>query len=555
MIKNYTEDDLVKMVNEDYGNSKNFQQSYFDKYLRFYKLYRNYLQDKAYPWRSNLFVPETFSAIETVLPRMTANKAKINLTPREISDEGNVEVNEQIIDWEWDEMEMQEVLKLWAKEMLMYGTGILKLTWNTENDLPKPEPIDIFKFYFDPNGTHINKDMRYVIQRGKENIYSLLANRYYKNIKPLIKELETSSESADSKQYKDSQLAIDSASKKKDKESVELLEWYGNIKGEPWCITIAAGSKVIKAIPNPYDHQQKPFVSIKDTQVPHEFYGIGEIEPIESLQNELNDIRNQRMDNVKLIINKMWEVDREGEVVEAELVWRPGGIVHRTKEGTVKPLEVTDIRQSAYIEETLIKQDIQKAIGVSDLFSALPQKGGGAGSQTATGMLTMAEQGNMRFKYKLDNIEAGLREVGKMLLSLNQQYMKKTKIIRLVGADSIKYKKISPKELKGSYDIIVKPGSTRPMNEIISRQEIQQTISLLGPLPTLVKHYIDTLGVPYASKILEELGMKQQMEQQMELQNSMGNVKGVPPQTPPMPLQGLGGGNALNKTIQSMPMQ
>ena len=34
---------------------------------------------------------------------------------------------------------------------------------------------------------------------------------------------------------------------------------------------------------------------------------LGEIEPIEYLQYELNDTRNQRMDNVNLIINRMWK--------------------------------------------------------------------------------------------------------------------------------------------------------------------------------------------------------------------------------------------------------
>ena len=60
--------------------------------------------------------------------------------------------------------------------------------------------------------------------------------------------------------------------------------------------------------------EEKPFIKIVDTIDPHNFYGIGEIEPIEHLQHELNTIRNMRMDNINLIINRMWTVKNSADI-------------------------------------------------------------------------------------------------------------------------------------------------------------------------------------------------------------------------------------------------
>jgi hypothetical protein len=54
---------------------------------------------------------------------------------------------------------------------------------------------------------------------------------------------------------------------------------------------------------------------------------MGLIEPVISLQNELNTVRRQRLDNVNLMINRMWKVLSTADVDMDKLTAQPGGIV------------------------------------------------------------------------------------------------------------------------------------------------------------------------------------------------------------------------------------
>ena len=78
--------------------------------------------------------------------------------------------------------------------------------------------------------------------------------------------------------------------------AVELLEYWEDDR----VVTIANRAVIIREAKNPFYHGKKPFVHIINNVVPHEFYGLGEVEPLERLQHELNAKRNQRLDAVNL---------------------------------------------------------------------------------------------------------------------------------------------------------------------------------------------------------------------------------------------------------------
>jgi hypothetical protein len=95
--------------------------------------------------------------------------------------------------------------------------------------------------------------------------------------------------------------------------------------------------------------------------VQHELYGIGIPEVSESLQEELNAVRNQRMDNVNLIINRMFIANKYADIDFDQLVSYPGNIILTNDVTAVQPLDTRDITKSAYMEEEIIKRDIDNA--------------------------------------------------------------------------------------------------------------------------------------------------------------------------------------------------
>lgn len=84
-------------------------------------------------------------------------------------------------------------------------------------------------------------------------------------------------------------------------------------------------------------------------------YGIGPMEMLEQIQDDINETSNQRKDNVQLILNRMFAILESAIVSKADLVSRPGGGI-RLKGQDVRQafawLDAPDVTRSSY-EETL----------------------------------------------------------------------------------------------------------------------------------------------------------------------------------------------------------
>jgi hypothetical protein len=506
-IKKKDINDVVQMVSTAYKNSLNFQRPYFERFNDYYRMYRAIREDgkQNYAGRAKLYIPYVFATIETIIPRLVGSKPKIEAVPREANDIEKAKMNNNLFNYQWDEMEMKALLKLWVKQTLIYGTGIVKLSWlfaetkkepvvmpeevlggeiETEVKIDKPnaELVDLFDFYIDPNATTID-DASYIIHRSERDLKELQDNPNYTVPKGLVSQVSEDS-------YKIQRDAILGLVKPKDINSkkIEVLEFWGDYdfgKGKEPALIVVANNQLLRAEPNPYAHKQKPFIKMEDTQIPFSFWGIGEVEQMESLQYELNDIRNQRMDNVTLILNRMWKV-LKGQVDEEDLVSQAGQIVHVDNMDALDAFETPDVTGSAYNEETLVKSDMQLVSGVNDVTAGGAQGKGkgeaGVSNQTATGIALLQEAGNARFKYKLDNIEDALVSFGKQLLALNQQFLDTPRTLRIVGDGYTKWVDIEPDNIIGEYDITVEAGSTQPMNKSVRRAEARELLQTIMPL-------------------------------------------------------------------------
>jgi hypothetical protein len=100
-------------------------------------------------------------------------------------------------------------------------------------------------------------------------------------------------------------------------------------------------------------------------------YGKGIIEMILDEQDEINELRNQRVDNVNLIMNKMIAVFEKAIVSRKDLTSQPGGIIrlkdHITDDirKVITPLEFPDISASSYKETMEIERQIQERTGAN----------------------------------------------------------------------------------------------------------------------------------------------------------------------------------------------
>src|SRR5574337_1035643 len=55
---------LLSQALYDFEKSRKFMVPYFQKWLRYYKLYRNYSTPRTRPWRANIMIPTPFTSVE-----------------------------------------------------------------------------------------------------------------------------------------------------------------------------------------------------------------------------------------------------------------------------------------------------------------------------------------------------------------------------------------------------------------------------------------------------------------------------------------------------------
>lgn len=496
-------EDVSKLV-EKWRLSKDFRQSYDEKWDRFYKIYNSYVDESKYKKRqSKLFVPFVYSIIEAILARLMnwcfSVEPVVRVLPMGKEDVDKAEKMDKLIQYQLRRRKFYLIALTWFKETLIYGTGVVKIFWDRDKNMPAIIPIDLRNFYPDPKGNYINykwcfhrviRDLDYLKRMQKEG--------YYKNIDQV--EAGMNVETPTKERLELIKMGSTEYTQEELKNAVEILEYWEDDR----VVTIANREVIIREDRNPFFHGEKPFVHIINIPIPHEFFGKGEVEPLERLQHELNAKRNQRIDIVNLVMNPVLKLIR-GKGVNLDDLQNIGpGAVIRMNEDAVFPLNIPDVKASAYNEEEMVKRDMQDASGMYDYArGATPVR-----RETATAITSLQEMANQRFQERLKLIiEMGILEVVRKMVALNQQYMTVPTLIPIVGkGKGVDFMEVTPEDIQGQFDFIIKTPLTSP--EVSKGVERRQLIELLGVL-TNAQQFVPGINMrEILVKICEAFGWK-----------------------------------------------
>jgi hypothetical protein len=212
-----------------------------------------------------------------------------------------------------------------------------------------------------------------------------------------------------------------------DKESVELLTFWGryDLDGdgikEKVQIIVANRKVLFVARPNPFHHQQTPIIRCVFFPVPMEWYGMGLVEPVMNNVRELWTLRRQRLDNINLVINRMWKVNSLADVDLDTLISSPNGIILTDMMDGVEPLETNDITNNAYNEATMVQADIENATAPRSV-QGTPESG--KLGRTAKGAQLIIGQALEKFAVGTKLVEElGIKRVIKLMHQLNMQFI------------------------------------------------------------------------------------------------------------------------------------
>jgi hypothetical protein len=529
--------DLLTWVLKAFTDAESAKTGHMARWRRFYKMYRSYVpKRKQGEWRSNVWFPLSFYLIETILPKLVAQMPRFNVYPEGPEDEAGAEQMETLLSWAIDRSEAYLPLVEGFKSALMYGTGILKTAYEEKTSYrmtrqsvmepilqqintgvtdftgrevmgerqvgerptgewemareefinyagPTVECVDIAQFFPSPEAATID-DASYVIHqvfRNREHIEKMAKMGIYKL--PAGEEWSAFLTNYDYPMAERlASVGLSPSGTVNTEGLIEILElWTDEV-----VVAVVGRRLVVRAEKNPYAHAQKPFIRLVDHLVPHEFWGIGELEPEEGIQHTLNALWNGRIDNVKLTMNKMYAVSTNYIKDMKDLSSRPGGVI-RVEDGmpvndVVKEINLGDATAGSYQEAAEVERISEKVSGVSAYQMGLDTSSNL--NRTATGVALISEQGNTRFSLKLKVSEiTGLKKLAYQYGCILQQFMPEEMQIRLIGEDGqAAFVPITAESIQGAFDYRIESESSA-QTETVRREQTLALYNMLAGNP------------------------------------------------------------------------
>lgn len=526
--------DYVALAKERYEKALENQRPKFKKFNDYDYIFHSKLKKADPHVPSKVFNPIVWSFIETIITRMLAKKPTIAFKPREYTDKEQSQIMSDLFSYWFDKADALPVISDFIQQALVYGTAILKVDWYTsptrlvksyvtdpmtgeaildpmtgqfqiqetpvvDYDDPRIQNVNIYDFFVDPAATTIENAAWVIYQ-------------YYTTVEELEKANEGLEEplynAGALKKLKDAEAGGDDEADAYERTRRDAAGFNasstdrgdGRIKvWEMWtdskvCI-IGNESVVLRESENPYWHGQKPFIRYIDASNGLEFFGKGEIEPVEKMIHALNTVINQRLTNINQILAPIWKA--RSNVDEAELQFIPNNIIHVNDEKDAMIMEQRDVTASAFTEQGIIQEQIQRTLGVTDYVQGMQTPG-----QTKAEVEIKTSQANTRFAHKVMMFEnMALKKLGEFVYELYQQFVTKDKVIRVVGQQGEKFMRLTPMDLAGRYDVVPESGSTLETDQ---DEDFRKFFNLAAYLQT--KPYANQLEID--KELLERSGEK-----------------------------------------------
>lgn len=186
------------------------------------------------------------------------------------------------------------------------------------------------------------------------------------------------------------------------------------------------GTELLLSEPVPladeYAHGRRPFVIGNCVIETHKSYPVGPSNLGAQIQDEINEVTNQRLDNVKFVLNKRYFVKRNKQVDLRSLTRNtPSSVTLMTDPiEDVRVVETNDVTASSYQEQDRLNLDYDDVAGV---FSGSSVQSNRKLSETVGGMNILTSNANQVSSYQLKTfVETWVEPVLRQIMLLEQHY-------------------------------------------------------------------------------------------------------------------------------------
>lgn len=442
----------VKEVREKYTFAKNAKDqdnlhSNWDKYGNYYNGTSTELKEREDRGLSAIMPAWAQSGVDYVLAKEVAvifgQRPYWTVGARAKKWEAAAKLQTELLTWQLDNPKTFLNIVRWLQTKLIFGTAIRKPCWDRELGEFKLEEIDTKNFYPSPAAYSIY-EIPWCIQRSlrTRNYIKAMGKPWkgsrkstYINTKELLDKPGGTyiSEITEEDQYW-------TTDEKKD--LYEILEYWDRIENK--VITIGERKVLLRSSENPYKKKKGlPFIVMIDWPKPKKLWGIGRIAAIESNIRELAHIKNQRFDNVNLILNPPFKYLTGMNVDIKALPIKPNALIGMDDMASLEPMHFDFVTENVYREAAEIEKEIQNRLGLHEYWMGrAPEQ-----RETATGIARLQAAGNTIFQFlNLMSLKLGMTELAEWISAIDQQYLK----------DSISIPILYDSDARGDYATITK---------------------------------------------------------------------------------------------------
>ena len=498
----------------------------WDNYFKVYKGQRVY---RNYEGISDPKIREAHTIIETLVSNIASGAPKFHFVKTNEEQTNDVDVLNGMLDYFMICNQMGLKNQEWVRDMLLYGTGVLHVTWR--DGKPFIENIPLRDFFVDPTATCMVQGInpaRYagyqyladkkVLERemifdpeaeGEDGEKGAMVPRY-KNLDKIGFDKDNKSggagqgdQSAMDKAFKDmfhGSTLGDQATERQ----VHVIKLYDLLSGrmveignrkefiysEPtWCqreemeeeVEVEVDGEMVKT-KRKLDEIKPflPFAVLRDYVDTSLFYGDGEMAVIMDDSELLNDYESMDIDNNAYQNTPMYWVDPQFADLAPEIETIPGA-VYPIPRNAMGALERPQLSGDLDAKKERILDRMRRATAADEAVQGVAQQ---KSRVTATEVQSQLNQASTRFSTKIQNLESeGYAQLGLIIFKLVQIFMTQRTAVRIVGKRGVYFKDYDPFEFNGEWEAHVELDTTLKQKELETGQRNNQIFQLFANDP------------------------------------------------------------------------
>ncbi len=459
------EQELFKIVNQHYDMGLEDLEPRFADWDTKLELFYSHIDESKWPYSSQIFVPQVFTALFEKMARLNGGKPRGRLIPREGGDVLKAKMNNELLNFQWDDavrVDREVMSAKWARMDLnarLYGASFALVKWRYEVDSDGNTLFDgpVMKVLS-------NKDCIY------NPAYSTVKNWFQHRDYLTIKELETVNDVCGEKpRYKNLSLLRDavrgnmSGGDNRDNNYIpkgrsllglgdylgkdedpdfKIVEVVTEYRNDRTVVFAPKHGVILRDDVNPYSHNQIPIICLKYIPVDDDIYGLSEVEPVEKVQKALNALTSQFIDTINMGLYRILQVNPTAVQMHT-MEWGPGKKWLMNNPGKdVVPLEHSMASTNQFVNVySVLTQMFKEAMGeMSAAFSTMKPFGT---DKTATEINSLEGTRDVRDGFNQVFLAEAIKEQMMFWLLMNKQFIfqdpEKTHLaLRVVGRDSMR---------------------------------------------------------------------------------------------------------------------